>query len=131
MINLFKVHKQRFRDIQDSKVPGLSIVNRFDLLLVYLSSSVVLGSHNHISNITFNRKQRKNRNLVTMKFNMINWVLETFSTILVLMKVNRIFYILYLFVNATGTPLVYYLGIEENRKSAKEYFKSNIREDFL
>ena len=64
-----------------------------------------------------------------MKFNMINWVLETFSTILVLMKVNRIFYILYLFV--TGTPLVYYLGIEENRKSAKEYFKSNIRDEFL
>ena len=75
----------------------------------------------------FNRKQRKNRNLVTMKFNMINWVLETFSTILVLMKVNRIFYILYLFINATGTPLVYYLGIEENRKAAKEYFRSNIR----
>ena len=63
-----------------------------------------------------------------MKFNMINWVLETVSTILVLMKVNRIFYILYLFINATGTPLVYYLGIEENRKSAKEYFKSNIRD---
>ena len=62
-----------------------------------------------------------------MKFNMINWVLETLCTILVLMKVNRIFYILYLFINATGTPLVYYLGIEENRKSAKEYFKSNIR----
>ena len=62
-----------------------------------------------------------------MKFNMINWVLETLCTILVLMKVNRIFYILYLFINATGTPLVYYLGIEANRKSAKEYFKSNIR----
>ena len=75
----------------------------------------------------FKRKQRRNRNLVTMKFNMFNWVLETFSTILVLIKVNRIFYILYLFINATGTPLVYYLGIEENRKSAKEYFKSNIR----
>ena len=65
-----------------------------------------------------------------MKFNMINWVLETFSTILVLMKANRIFYMLYIFVNATGTPLVYYLGIEANRKSAKEYFKSNIREEF-
>ena len=74
------------------------------------------------------RKQRKNRNLVTMKFNMINWVLETFSTILVLKEVNRIFYILYLFVNSTGTPLVYYLGIEENRKPAQEYFRSNIRQ---
>ena len=62
-----------------------------------------------------------------MKFNMINWVLETFSTILVLIKQNRIFYILYIFINATGTPLVYYLGIEENRKAAKEYFRSNIR----
>ena len=36
MINIekFKVHK-RFRDIQDSTVPGLSIVNRFVLLLVF------------------------------------------------------------------------------------------------
>ena len=36
MINIekYKVHK-RFRDIQDSTVPGLSIVNRFDLPLVF------------------------------------------------------------------------------------------------
>ena len=34
---------------------------------------------------------------------------------------------LYLTINSCGTPLVYYLGIEENRKRAHEYWSSNVK----
>ena len=33
----------------------------------------------------------------------------------------------YILVNSCGTPLVYHLGIEENRRQAQEYFRSHIR----
>ena len=62
-----------------------------------------------------------------MQFNMINWLLETVSLILVMMKGNLMFTILYLLVTSCGTPLVYYLGIEENRQKAREYFQSRMR----
>ena len=91
----------RFRKHQDNKVSG-------------------------ISNTV--RKQRKNRNLVTMKFNMFNWMLETCSTILVIIiPPHRYFTLLYILVNSCGTPLVYFMGIEENRNMVKEYFKQNIK----
>ena len=90
----------RFRKNQDNKVAGIS------------SSS---------------RKQRRNRNLVTMKFNLVNWILETCTTILVaIVPPYRYFTLLYILVNSCGTPLVYFLGIEENRTMAKEYLKANI-----
>ena len=73
------------------------------------------------------RKQRKNRNLVTMKFNMFNWILESLGTFLVLVFRNRILTILYVIILSCGTPLVYFLGIEENRRKVKEYFIANIR----
>ena len=90
----------RFTYKQDSKAPGLS------------------------SNA---RKMRRHRNIVSMKFNMINWILESLINILILSGSNRIFTILYILVMSSGTPLVYFMGIEENRKQAKEHFKSNIR----
>ena len=93
----------RFRRNQDNKVSGLS---------------------------TTARNQRKNRNLVTMKFNMFNWILETLSSFLVLILPSyRYFTILYILVNSCGTPLVYFMGIEENRSMAKEYFKLNLRKN--
>ena len=73
------------------------------------------------------RKQRKNRNLVTVKFNMFNWILETLSTFLVLIFRSRILSILYIITLSCGTPVVYFLGIEENRRKVKEYFIANIR----
>ena len=73
------------------------------------------------------RKQRKNRNLVTMKFNMFNWILESLGTFLVLVFRNRILTILYVIILSCGTPLVYFLGIEENRSKIREYFIANIR----
>lgn len=62
-----------------------------------------------------------------MKFNMFNWILETFSTFLVFISLNRYFTLLYIVTISCGTPIVYFMGIEENRNLAKDYFKSNIR----
>ena len=62
-----------------------------------------------------------------MQFNMINWILETVITFLVVFKRERLFEIIYLLVISCGTPLVYYLGIEENRQLAREYFQLRIR----
>ena len=62
-----------------------------------------------------------------MKFNMINWVLETIVNILILIDDSRLSTILYVFIMSVGTPLVYFMGIEENRQIAKEHFKSHIK----
>ena len=81
-----------------------------------------------VSGISENaRKKRKNRNLVTMKFNLLNWLLEIISTLMVLIDINRFFTLLYVVVGSCGTPLVYFIGIEENRKCVQEYFKLSIR----
>ena len=62
-----------------------------------------------------------------MRFNMINRLLETVSLILVNLWTNEFFSILYLLVISCGAPLVYYLGIEDNRRRAREYFQSRMR----
>ena len=69
------------------------------------------------------RNKRKHRNVVAMKFNLINYILETVSMILMLIFKEEVIILLYLLTNSCGTPLVYYLGIEENRKQAEEYFR--------
>ena len=93
------------------------------------------------------RVLRKRSNLVTMRFNMINWLLETVSLVLVMFKENVFLNILYLLVNSCGTPLVnqfniyffwyftdsfflvYFLGMEENRRVVREHFQSMIRKN--
>ena len=70
---------------------------------------------------------RRKQNLVSMQFNMINWLLETVSLFLVIFEDYEFFTILYLLVTSCGAPLVYYLGIEDNRRKAREYFQSRIR----
>ena len=72
---------------------------------------------------------------------MINWLLETVSIFVGLFGNNVFLTILYLLVNSCGTPLVicftyifchtfviqvYFLGIEENRRLAREHFQSRI-----
>ena len=69
------------------------------------------------------KKRRKRRNVVTMKFNLINYLVETLSGILFLVVKNFFVDLLYLLLNCCGTPLVYYLGIEENRKQAEQYIR--------
>ena len=62
-----------------------------------------------------------------MKFNMFNWILETLSLSLVFIFSSRILTILYVITLSCGTPLVYFLGIEENRSKIRDYFIANIR----
>ena len=90
----------RFRNLNDSKVAGLCVKSRIS---------------------------RKKRNLVTIKFNLFNWVLETFSILIVLVEFSNFVTILYLLINSCGPPFVYFMGIEENRQAAAEYFRANIR----
>ena len=89
----------RVRRSVDNKAPGLSEVARL---------------------------KRKNKNLVTMKFNMINSVLEMVATLIVMIRTDELFAVFYIFFTSCGTPLVYYMGIEENRIKAEEYLKENI-----
>ena len=73
------------------------------------------------------KKRRKRRNVVNMKFNLINYVVETLGLILSLVVKNFFVDLLYLLFNWFSTPLVYYLGMEENRNKAEEYIRSNMR----
>ena len=91
------------------------------------------------------RKMRRTKNLVSMKFNLLNFLMETLSVLLLLAIKSyfiRILYLLvryiylYLYILSThisllvsycGTPLVYYLGMEENRKAAQAYLRSTIQ----
>ena len=57
---------------------------------------------------------RKRRNLVSTQFNMFNWLLETVCLVLVMFDEKQIL-------------TIYYLGIEENRKKAREHFQLRIR----
>ena len=59
---------------------------------------------------------------------MINWLLETLCTFLVVIDINRFFTILYILIMSCSTPLVYYLGIEENRTLAQAQI---LKRDFL
>ena len=97
---MYFINGFRFRNLQDNRVIGLSTAAKI---------------------------ARKRRNLVTMRFNMINWLLETVSLLLVMFNEKQILTILYLLITSCGTPLVYYLGIEENRQKAREYFQSRMR----
>ena len=64
-----------------------------------------------------------------MKFNLINYVVETVGVIMCLVVKNFFVDMLYLLFNWCSTPLVYYLGMEENRNKAEEYIRSNTTND--
>ena len=72
------------------------------------------------------RSKRRKRNLVTMKFNMINWMIETVSIIMIVIVPDDLVFTLYILLNSCATPLVYIFGMEENRKSAMDHLKSLI-----
>ena len=61
------------------------------------------------------RARRKHRNVVTMKFNLVNYLLETVSMVLALAVRGYLVGLLQILVTSCGTPLVYYLGMEDNR----------------
>ena len=70
--------------------------------------------------------KRINNNLVTMKYNVINNILTILSSLIFLIMRNGIALMMYLSVTSCGSPLVYLVGIEENRKKLKKLLKSNL-----
>ena len=58
------------------------------------------------------------------RFFLIFMLLSPLSNIAYLSDRNEVIYFLYFVVNSCGTPLVYYLGIEENRRQAQDYFRT-------
>jgi hypothetical protein len=73
------------------------------------------------------RNSRKNRNIVTAKINAIIWLSE-FCSYLVLLPQNNIFFVLYFLVSGTVSPILYYSGIEANRKAAQEHIRDMFKE---
>ena len=71
------------------------------------------------------RLSRKQRNLVTIKCNLFNWILETTSILFVIVSPKNNF--LYIFCMNCGPPILYFMGVAENRQASGEYFKSRIR----
>ena len=63
---------------------------------------------------------------MTLKYNMLNWALETFCTVMVIIIINDVIVIVFILIMSCGTPLVYSLGIEDNRNDTKEVLMSRI-----
>ena len=53
-----------------------------------------------------------------MKFNLLNYLLETVSMVLTLAVRSYLVGLLQILVTSCGTPIVYYLGMEDNRQDA-------------
>jgi hypothetical protein len=112
----------------------LSIFNPFHFLsvLVFFLHSLLLPVgylaiyffRKHHDSITSgltdkSRNNRKNRNVVTAKINTIIWLSEVCSY-LVMIPQGNFFFVLYFLVSGTFSPILYYSGIEANRKAGKD-----------
>ena len=104
----------------------MGVVGDFTIIATSSRSNNQRGLH-IIPNNIFSNIFWKATFLVTMKFNMINWALETISTLLVIIIINDLIVIVYILIMSCGTPLVYFLGIEDNRKTAKEVLKVKMK----
>ena len=62
------------------------------------------------------RARRKHRNVVKMKFNLVNYLLETVSMVLTLAVRGYLVGLLQILVTSCGTPLIYYLGMDHTRQ---------------
>ena len=73
------------------------------------------------------RTRRKKQNLVTAKFNFLNWLLEAVSLVVVLPGYGKFTTVVYIFLTSCGPPCIYFLGVEENRKAVKQSLASRIK----
>ena len=74
------------------------------------------------------RLARKSRNLVTTRYNLIIWICEVLSGLVVFIPGSNLFLILYHSLPATLSPILYFMGIEDNRKAMKARIKEMIME---
>ena len=118
------------------RLPLYHPVRLFSLLL-FLSNIIIvpLGyikifffitkqNNKHLGLTDVARISRKQRNLVNIKYNLFQWILETTSILFVVISPKNNF--IYLFCMNCGPPILYFLGIAENRKATEEYLKSKI-----
>ena len=97
------------------------------LILIEMSCRFANNQTDNVAGLNQTAKnQRKNRNLVTMKYNVFNFILTTFSLLIFLIIRNDLAVMIYLVVVSCGSPLVYLLGMEENRRKTKLIFRSKI-----
>ena len=67
---------------------------------------------------------RKKRNLVTTKYNLFIWISEVFCSVSILFSNSNIVIILYFALPSTVSPILYFIGILENR----EHMRIRVRE---
>ena len=76
------------------------------------------------------RVQKKQQNLVTAKFNFLNWLLEAVSLVLVVAGYNKVTTVVYILLTSSGPPCIYFLGVEEQRRTVRRFLPSRIFKNF-
>ena len=66
--------------------------------------------------------RRKQRNIVQMKFHLFTWIWESLTILLLFSRPGL--KLVYALCMSCGSPLLYFLGIEENRVVTWEHLKS-------
>ena len=72
-------------------------------------------------------RRRRQKNLVSIQFNLMNWVLESVMILMIVMTTNKMIQTSFILVTSIGTPLIYFLGIEANRQKIKEFYRNQIK----
>ena len=68
------------------------------------------------------------RNLVTCKFNFIIWLTELVSGLVVLIPGSQYVKLFYIVTPNIISPVIYYVGIESNRKALKKHLNELFKE---
>ena len=58
---------------------------------------------------------------------MLNYILEMVSFVLISISNIPVLTVIFLLIKSCGTPIIYYIGIEENRALTREFVKSQIK----
>ena len=64
---------------------------------------------------------------MSIKFNLMTWVLDSLMIVMIVMTTDKLLQTSFMLVTSIGTPLIYFLGIEENRKQMQEFYQYQIR----
>ena len=58
---------------------------------------------------------------------MLNYILEMVSFVLISISNIPVLTVIFLLIKSCGTPIIYYIGIEENRALTREFVKYHIK----
>ena len=71
-------------------------------------------------------QRRRLQSLVSLKFNLVQWIMETIVSIAIFLFESIYSGIFSIFIMSCGTPLIYYIAIEENRRKTIEFIQEKI-----